>query len=413
MSVPRVLFLTTWSPSFKHAGTIFQQELVRHYPRGRLRCFALSPDLNDSHPKEFAGVPITYALRPKEGATRRSFRRVSSLIRHQYIRYIYLPTLIKQAIQVGRENRSQMVWAALPRPTLIYMAKKVANALNAELVTTVMDPPEQFAIDLAMDGLSRRIMLRLFKETLQASLRCSVASKGMQAEYKKRYGIDSVVLIHGVSLNSKRPPKTRLTTEGKFVIGFAGSVYAAKEWQALLNALYTVDWRIGEREVIVKVLGDWIPLRAQGKMHIEYLGWRSPEETLDILSQVDVTYLPYWFDKSRRLSVRVCFPNKLSIYLAAGRPVLYHGPENSSPTHFLQQYPAGLCCHSRQAPEIIECLRRFVTDSDFYTQAALQASVAVDRELNLQIFLSRFAELIGISETELLPLSSPYAIEKG
>jgi hypothetical protein len=140
-------------------------------------------------------------------------------------------------------------------------------------------------------------------------------------------------------------------------------------------------------------------------MPIEYLGWQSPEKTIELMSQVDVTYLPYWFDRSHSLSVRLCFPSKLTTYLAAGRPVLFHGPKDSSPAHFFSRFPVGLCCHSLEEPEIIESLRRFIIDRKFYALATQAGQAALDQELDLRVFRRRFATLIGIEEEELFSLS--------
>jgi len=134
------------------------------------------------------------------------------------------------------------------------------------------------------------------------------------------------------------------------------------------------------------------------------LGWHSVEETIDLMAGVDVTYLPYWFDESYRLPARLSFPTKLATYLASGRPVLFHGPEDSSPSKFFRRFPVGLCCHSLKESEIIECLHRFATDREFYAMATSAGQTALDQELDLRVFLKRFAMLIGIEESELLPI---------
>jgi len=407
MSVPRVLLLISWSPSSKHGGEVLLRTLLRHYPEKRLCCFALLPNCDGLNPMDLEGFPISCAPSPREGSIRRFGHLVahlSSLVLHQYIRRIRLKSLIEQAVRIGRENKIEMVWAVLNRPTIIYMAESVASALGARLVTTVMDPPERLAVALGLDGLSRRYMLRAFAKVLHSSARCGVASETMKEEYRELHGVDPVVLIHGVHPDLVRPPSTELAGEDTFVIGLAGSIYAVREWESLLSALSSVNWCIGRREVIVRVLGSSMHLRTQGKMHVEYLGWRSVEETLDIVSRCDIAYVPYWFDESYSLAVRLSFPNKLATYLAAGRPVFYHGPEESSPARFFQRFPVGLCCHSLKEDDIIKTLSRFVADRDLYANAALQTQAAVGQELNLRVLLRRFAELIGISEADLLPL---------
>jgi len=321
---------------------------------------------------------------------------------HWYIRNIRVPALKAKVVEFARRHGVELVWAVLNGPTLIYLARRVAAGLGVPLVATVWDPPERFALDLQIDPASRRIMLRDFANTLRTAVRSSVISEEMRHEYKYRYGIESVVLRHGVHPGLRRFAGKEPNGESPFMIGFAGNSYATHEWQALLSALSSTNWCLDGRDVTVRVLGGSVHLQAQGRMRIEYLGWRSLEETVELISEVDVAYLPYWFDQSHRLSVRLCFPTKLATYLAAGRPVLYHGPEDSSPAQFLRRFPAGLCCHSLEESQIIESLRRLATDRELYTLAVQAGQMALDEELDLRVFLRRFAALIGIEEGELL-----------
>ena len=409
MSVPHILLLMPFLPTATHAGPVFIRDLLRHYPKEKLCGFSVAPNYTGSPPPaEYEGFPLAWAPQPPEAGITKLGRHVAhlhTLAVHQYLRHVRVPALIKQAVHFGKQHQVDTVWAILHHhTTLTYMAKPVAETLNAELITNIHDPPQQFLDNHKLQGPIRRMIEgmieKAFADTLRASVRGGVASEGMQAEYKQRYGLDSVVLIHGLHPSRKRPPARGLTHPDKFVIGFAGSLYAQREWEALLSALDNVGWRLEGREVTIKLLGGSFDLRAQGKMHIEYLGWRSLDETLNELSRVDITYLPYWFDDAHRQTVRLCFPNKLSTYVAAGRPVLYHGPENSSPTRFLQRFPVGLCCHSLDKSEIIAILRRFVVDREFYASAAQQTQTAVDEELNLTVFRRRFAAFIGISENQ-------------
>ena len=353
-------------------------------------------------------LPIVHARPPRDRPVQRfgaGFACFSVPLVHQYAKRIQTPALIEQAVEFGKQQGSEMVWAILSSPALIYMAGKVATKLDAQLVTLVWDAPEYLAAIRNFDRFSRRSLLREFGRVLRATVRCGVASEGMQSEYKDKYGVESVVLIHGIHPNQRRLPAKGPTEEGKFVIGFAGSLYAVHEWDALLSALSKIAWRIDGRNITVRLIGPNVDLRrSQGRVHIEYFGWRSVEETINLMSQVDVAYLPYWFDESYSLAVRLAFPGKLTTYLAAGRPVLFHGPEDSTPTRFFRRFPVGLCCHSLDETEIIQCLYRFATDGEFYARATAAGQEALDQELDLRVFLQRFAELIGVERAQLLPL---------
>ena len=418
MSVPRVLLLTARPPGYRGVGEIFLHDLCLYYPRESLCCFAAYRPNHDSLPQDLDGLRIVYARRPYEaifyGPRLRELgfqqlvpriARLSSFFVWQYAK-TQIPTLIAKAVRFGRQQDVEMVWAVLNCPTLICMAKRVADALGAQLVTLVWDPPEYFLSSqrLCVDTLSRRSLLRKFKNTLRASVRCGVMSEAMQSEYEKRYGVESVIMRHGIHPNRRKLPAKGPTGQERFVIGFAGGLYVLREWQALLSALSKIGWRIDGRDIVVRLMGHGANLRADSSMHIEYLGWRSVEETIDLMSEVDVTYLPYWFDESYRLAVRLCFPTKLTTYLASGRPVLFHGPEYSSPASFFRRFPVGLCCHSLEESKIIECLYRFATDKEFYAAATAAGQEALDQELDLRVFLQRFATLIGIEESELLPI---------
>jgi len=413
MSVPRILLLTGTSPGEGSVGEIYLRDLCLYYPKGNLCCFELtraefglpvpSPDLD--------WLPIAYGRLPRQAGIQRLgryFERFSSFPVQQYIKYMKIPALVEQVVQFGKQHEVEMVWGVLNRATLINMARKVAEALDVPIVTLVWDLPEYWLKKdyPNLDGLSRRFLLREFENVLRASVRCSVVSEEMQNEYEKRYGVESVILRHGIHPDKIMPPAKGLNKKKQFVIGVAGTFQG--EWQPLLSALSKLDWQIDGRDVIVRSMGRRVDLNfhSQGKMHFEYLGWRSSvEEVIELLSQVDITYLPYWFDEFHRLFVRLSFPTKLPTYLAAGRPVLFHGPEDSSPARFFRRFPVGLCCHSLEESKIIECLHRFATDREFYAMATEAGQAALDQELNLRVFLRLFATLIGIEEGELLPIS--------
>ena len=403
-----MLLLTGTPPGNLSAAGHFLGDLCRFYPRKSISCFSIVPMDSFTTPQHLTELPMAYGNRPRDRGIRLLGPRImhlSAFAFWHYFKLVHTRALVRKAVEFGREQGVDVVWAILNSPAQIAIAEKVASKLGARLVTTVWDPPEYLAMERGFDRFSRRNLLREFEKALRSSTMCSVASEGMAEEYKRRYDIESVVLIHGVHPNLMKPPAKELTSQKQFTIGFIGWLYAFDAWQALLAALSKVNWQIEGHTVIIRMLSNAINVRATDSMHIEYLGWRSLEETVGLMSTVDVTYLPYWFDRRYSLSVRLCFPNKLATYLAAGRPVLFHGSEDSSPARFLNRFPAGLCCHSLEETEIINRLSRFITDTGFYASAAQATQAALDQELNLAIFRQRFAALIGIAEGELLPLN--------
>ncbi|MBC8144735.1 MAG: hypothetical protein H7X80_04060 [bacterium] len=97
----------------------------------------------------------------------------------------------------------------------------------------------------------------------------------------------------------------------------------------------------------------------------------------------------------------MAFPTKLSTYLATGRPILYHGPHDSTPRRFFDRYPAAVCVHSLREDELIASLTSLAVDGELYRRCTAAGADALREELGHATTRKRFAEFIGLSESEL------------
>ena len=407
MSVPHLLLLAGVAPGPAGVGEIFLHDLVVHYPRHRISYFAATPGPPPLG-SDLADLSVAHAPLPQARGVKGLgpwMYKLSRMLSWYHVVGVQVPAMVDRIVDYATQEHVDMLWAVFDCPSLFRIPRAVAERLRIPVVGTIWDPPERVMANQTIDGIIRSALKRDLQRVLAMTPRCGVASPQMGDEYRKKYGIDPVVLIHGIPADLRRPPRGGLAHDGQFVIGFAGTLYASREFEALLAALARVNWQIDGHDVTVRLMGHHgsCSLIGRSRMHIEYLGWRSVQETVDLLAETDVTYLPYWFDPAFSDSVRLCFPNKLTTYLAAGKPVLFHGPADSSPARFFERFPAGLGCHSLEAPAIIECLRRFVRDRDFYQSAVQFGQDALDQELNERSFVSRFADLIGVDYGELLP----------
>lgn len=402
--IPNVLLLTGHAPGTQGVGQLFLHDLVLAYPRAQLSCFAVIEPGMASNTPDLEWLDIGYAHRPRETGYRRfgaTFFHISTWFVWHLNTLLRLPALASRIARYARPRGIQVVWAVLSSPTLIILSRLVATRLGVPFVTTVWDPPELLSQNLGFGTARHKALLKAFGKAMHLSTRCGVASEGMKDEYTRDYGVASIVHIHGIPAAAQKPPSSALHSNIRLTIGFAGSVYTTQEWNALLDALSRSHWRLNGRDISLRLLTQ-TPFPHQKDLPIEYLGWRPAAEVIALLSEVDILYLPYWFGDSHRTVVRLCFPNKLSTYLAAGRPVLFHGPEDSSPARFLKRYPAGLCCHSMNPTDIVETLRHLVDDEAVRETAAEACKKALAEELNLDVFRRRFAELIGISDVDLV-----------
>lgn len=399
--VPRVLLLTGTVPSGREVGGILLRELVAALPPGRLCCAVLHGRLDGETlaDPDAPGFPVLSRPLPfVAGADWRAGRpeRVCTHLRFRCARHFGERRLLREVVAFGREQRVELVWAALTRPPLYRLAPLVAQGLGVPLVTSVWDPPDSVCLNLRYDRLATRAAWRDFDRALAASLRCGVISENMAAEYTRRYGLPAVVVRLGVPPQLRRPVGTRLHHQDRVTIGFAGAVYALREWQTLLAALDEADWQIAGRKVVLRVLARSVAGELPRGGHVEWLGWRPVDQTVRLLSECDLNYLPYWFDRRRHNAVRLCFPTKLTTYLATGRPVLYHGPAEASPVAFFERFPLAFRCHRLQSSELRATLCEAVSDPQAYAAAAAAINAAIDEELNETQCRARLAELLGL-----------------
>ena len=89
---------------------------------------------------------------------------------------------------------------------------------------------------------------------------------------------------------------------------------------------------------------------------------------------------------------------------AAGSPVFFHGPEDSSPTRFIGRHPVGVACASLESGAIIAALER-AADPVFQASARQAARRALEEELGLAVSRERFAQLMGVQADALHPVA--------
>lgn len=401
MNIPKTLILTSTPPGQGSVGEIYMREVCRLLPQEKLVCFAaissdyytgpLSPELDR--------IRVVLEEIPAETLL---FRPIFQRLIGRLARALYEPVhtkkvkaLIESAIAFGRLHQVEQVWAVLNSPTILKMARKVAGALNVPLVGLVWDPPQAIARDRRLDSYSTALMLNEFAQVLKSARACACVSEPMAQAYRSEFGAN-VLVLHRVFSESKAL-KPWAAKPDVIEIVFSGSNYAPKEFAALVNALSSVDWRIDGKPVKLIMTGSNINLDvfAAGKpMHVEFLGFRSTEEMLQILANATCAYLPYPFSSEMALQARLSFPDKLNTYIEVGCPVFFHGPKDSATTDFMQKFAVGVMCHSLDPPAIVNSLHSITTGGATVEMAQREMERCRRLELNEDVCRERLAELL-------------------
>lgn len=405
MSLPRILLISATPPSPRGVGGLYLLDCCRSYPAEQLACLHFS-SAHEQKPwtPELSAVSHEVHPWPHDLARRKFGGKLGSLSAYadqQFTRRVRDKNAVQQALKFARTFKPDLIWTVLETPLMYRLPRQIATTLRLPLVTTVWDPPETVCGGLGWDRWSIQFAEQDFAASMRQSLRSSVVSENMQTEYARRFGTPTVLMRHAVCRAQCVTDLSEPGRETAFRIGFCGSIYSKVEWDALMAALDSVHWRLDGREVEVWVFGQRLLLTASGRSNVRFFGWRDTEELLPMLAQVDVAYLPYWFDLGHRESVRLCFPTKLGTYLACGLPVLFHGPAEASVATFFNKYPVGITCDSNETQNILTCLRRLSTDAAMRKIMQTARDEVLNTVLHLDLFLHRFREFVSIENESI------------
>jgi glycosyltransferase involved in cell wall biosynthesis len=408
----KILLLSTVPPCRNWTGGLVLDQFCRFLPAESAACFVVTGGATDPEVSpEFSWMPIAYYAGPQQCVPSSRFASVQmlrSLKVNARLMFRDIPKLVDHVVGFAKDFGADMLWAVLEGPNVIRAALPAADRLGIPLITQVFDPPNWWLRQSHFDPVSSRQMYRQFDRTIRRSRSCAVVSQPMAEEYGKRYGVDTVVLPPCLDLKATPLPPRAPAVADRFTLGLAGQIYAVEEWKSLLRALESVGWRVAGREIAIRVIGRGLAYfvenhRAGG--HIELLDWLPQEELIRRLAEMDAAYCPYWFDPVFENEARLSFPSKLVSYLAAGLPILFHGPDYASPARFLKANPAGLCCHSLERGAILRSIERLVADPAACAGFSSRGREAFQRYFTLDACRQSLQAFFGVEEDFLRPVS--------
>lgn len=404
-SFKKVLLLSDIPPCKNLTAGLVLHQLCSMMPEGSVACYAVvHPELDAKLEPDLSWIPVEYAIRPRENKKRRLPGKLGALecfLAESYTEHVSIKRIAKLAVAFGRKFGAEAIWCVVEGQSMMRLATEVADLLKVPLLTQVWDPPTWWLRANKVDNWSCKRILDRFALSMRRSERLAAASWAMAEEYGKLYGCSGIPVIPSLDEALAKPPAERLSSEDELVIGMAGQLYSDVEWEHLLLMLNSIDWRFRGRQVVIKLLGRLLKVHTASPVRIDYLGWRNQRDTIDILSRADILYCPYWFDPTYRAEASFSFPSKLTTYLAAGRPVLFHGPEYASPARFLKEHDAASFCHDLANSAIFNSIDRLVSDQEYYRSRARNGSAAFHEHLTTRTMRRQFAKFLDVSESDL------------
>jgi len=383
-----------------NVGEIILADLIRHRGIDAFHSFAVVPTKYHWKPDpELGGLSLELLkcnrliARP---ASVGKFAPLRSIFNYQVGFKRELERLCDTLVTKARLTPPKQILAVLNNAMMFALSHRVADALGLPLLTLVWDPPEYLLRQANFDRFSRARLIREFERSLSRSCRVAVVSEEMQSDYAAHTKAPMQLLRHGLRVEKARPASGEVKTD--WLIGFAGSMYSTSAWRAFCRALDSVSWRVAGRQVRLRILGAGIELSSSSKACIEYLGFRSTDETQSLMADCDLCYLPQPFESHLSDLAHYSFPTKLTNYLALGRPVFVHAPPHASVVRFFAQRPFGVVCDSLQAANIVEALEGFLgSDATVRELASLSALDVAKTQFSIDRFTQAVDQFLGTS----------------
>ncbi|MFK4492814.1 MULTISPECIES: hypothetical protein [unclassified Bradyrhizobium] len=402
----KTLLLTDIPPSSNLTAGIVTAQMCRFVPAGELAIFCVqNRHLSPEPYPDLADLPIRFVVKPNELSCRSirgiSVGSVGATAIETFRRRTRISPLVRQAVAYGKEQNVSSLWVILQGQTMVRMAAGVADGLGVPLRAQIWDPLDWWLRAHGVDRFNRRWDLAAFDRTMRAATACAAASWAMAGQYEELYGTPSQAIIASLDRSIARRPELALRTTGELVIGMAGQFYANEEWLALVRALELARWQVAGRRVTVRVFGHQRPIAIPDD-HLDFLGWQSQAKSVELLSDsCDILYCPYPYATSMADVAKLSFPSKIPTYLAAGRPILFHGPDYAGPAQYLKSTGAGFICQSMDPDAVYDGLMHLVEDAQLYAHLALSAQESFMADFTLERMEAGVRQFLGYQKRDV------------
>lgn len=192
-----------------------------------------------------------------------------------------------------------------------------------------------------------------------------VPNEFLETEYRNRY-------THAVKLKIVHNPWLAAQPAGKQVISerarnataqivYTGSIYHV-HFDAFRNLSAALGMLNGDAALNVYSATPPEILEANGVNGFTHYGHVDDAESSRVQQEADILFLPLAFNSTAQAVIRTSAPGKMGEYLASGRPVLVHAPEDTFIAWYFRQHACGEVITDPDPQKLAEAIRRLSGD---------------------------------------------------
>ena len=398
----RTLLLTDIPPCSNYTAGIVTAQICRAIAPDQLSVFCVqNAHLKPEPYADLAHLPMRRVTKPDEVSIRHHenipIGELGGAVAELRKRTQRLWPLVRQAVEFAEEQRAENLWCVLQGQTMLRMAAPVARAMGVAPRLHIWDPLDWWHRAHNVDRLNAWLDRRLFDRVMRSGASCASASWAMTEHFARRYGIPGEPVIAALDRSlALRPPQT-LRNRRELVIGMAGQFYAEREWLTLVEMLHHARWKIAGRKVVLRTMSAEVPPGNIPAPNLDRRGWQLQAEAVRTLAEdCDVLYCGYPFGEAMAEVSRLSFPSKLPTYFAAGRPVLFHGREDSSPGEYLRRRGAAWLVMRPDPASLHSALLNLVEDEAAYARLSAASTAAFEADFTLETQRAAVRRFLGL-----------------
>jgi hypothetical protein len=282
---------------------------------------------------------------------------------------------------IARTN-PDVVWG-LGHVQQVAVLQEVFRHVSTPLHISVHDEPVVYMRRISgWPNRQTRMVENAWPRLLRRAHSIDSVSDGMRRYLLETYGRDSEVLMPCPRFPVSDEPVPAL--DGCLRVGLSGSSSLGRNIQALVNGLDRfVRERKLERAELLWVDGRTDLLRLPATVGLRVFDFMDEATAIRELQKCHFLHLPYWFDEEFEAAGTTSFPSKLSMYLPACRPILFHAPEPATPIRFSRKANLGAAWTNLEEQDLVAIIDELLEQGRNFRALREQYAGVIDEEFNI------------------------------
>jgi glycosyltransferase involved in cell wall biosynthesis len=352
---------------------------------------------SQAHPESFLGrLPGSYHCLPTEPEVTRGYRWG---LAKWWIRFNTLVGLLVRAWRLAAIVRRQHCTAIvactgdLLDPPAAYIASRLSCV-----------PFYLYAFDYYSyqwtEPFARSFARHIEPVLLKGAMAIVVPNEFLRDELNARYSAGATV-IHNPSdpepfTEGHEVPWPQ--TNGEMTIVFTGAVYHAN-YDAFRNLMAALE-RLAPRNAKLHIYTAQDPsaLEREGiRGPVVYHGHVAPAQIMKVQRDADILFLPLALDSTIPEVIRTSAPGKMGDYLASGRPILAHAPQDSYVSWYFTTHQCGALVTTSDPEELVRAIVRIADDPRFRKQVQDNARICAAEDFSAPLARTKFLEVLRLA----------------